>query len=335
MSKIKDLIAELGIDETDTKKQKKIKKFTKVKDITYPEEDYNFMADLLELPKTKEGFKYLLVVVDLWTDEFDIEPLKTKTPKAILKAYEIMIERPHINLAKASIQTDGGTEFKGVFKKYLFKKSILKRTAMRGRHQQMGNVERLNQTLGRLFNGYMNKKEEETGKQYREWNDILAQVRTKLNKIRKKKPKINKFPTWTISTPKFKEGDLVQYRLGRDQAQDALGNTLRGGFRMGDRRFSKQVRKISHVLSYVGDVPIRYTLVNMPNVSFAEEELREATPTLESYKVRKIIGEKGRKYHVWWSGFKKADATYESKIRMKRDIPELVNEYETNKKLKK
>jgi hypothetical protein len=35
-------------------------------------EDYNFMADLIEMPETKNKNKYILVIIDLATNEFDI-----------------------------------------------------------------------------------------------------------------------------------------------------------------------------------------------------------------------------------------------------------------------
>jgi hypothetical protein len=43
---------------------------------------YNEMGDLLQLPTTKEGYKYILSVVDIWSNYFDIEPMKTKTAKS-------------------------------------------------------------------------------------------------------------------------------------------------------------------------------------------------------------------------------------------------------------
>ena len=149
-------------------------------------EDYNFMADLLSLPETKKGYKYLLSVVDLATDEFDIEPLINKTPDAVLEEFKKMIKRTYIKKPYASVRTDNGTEFKGVFHKWLYDDSILHKVNLPNRHKQMANVEHLNKQLGRLFNGYMNKKEEETGEVYKEWTDILVFVRKELNKIRKK-----------------------------------------------------------------------------------------------------------------------------------------------------
>jgi hypothetical protein len=39
--------------------------------------------------------------------------------------------------------------------------------------------------LGRIFNAYMNAKELETGKTYKNWTGIIDIVRKELNKIRK------------------------------------------------------------------------------------------------------------------------------------------------------
>ena len=150
---MQSIIDALGIDERHTRPVRKPKQFSRVKLNIPPLEDYNFMADLLELPNDK-GFKYLLVVVDLWTDEFDIEPIKNKTSSTVLNAMKAMYKREHINKPQASVATDGGSEFKGVFTKYLYEESILHKITKPARHTQMANVERLNRTLGRLFNGY-------------------------------------------------------------------------------------------------------------------------------------------------------------------------------------
>ena len=72
---MKKIIEKLNIDEKFTKTKKKPKTYTHIKDNIPLKADYNLMADLLFLPQT-EGYKYLLVVVDLATDEFDMEPLK-------------------------------------------------------------------------------------------------------------------------------------------------------------------------------------------------------------------------------------------------------------------
>jgi hypothetical protein len=121
MSKFASLINALGIDESYTKAPKKPKVFTKVKDNVALIEDNNHQLDILHLPTTKFGYKYLLVAVDLATDEFDIEPLKQITSVTCLNAYQNMIQREYIRKPKASVSTDEGPEFKGVFNDWLKK----------------------------------------------------------------------------------------------------------------------------------------------------------------------------------------------------------------------
>ena len=44
------------------------------------------MADLLHLPSTKYRYNYLFVIVDLWSNAFDMEPIRRKTPDDVLEA---------------------------------------------------------------------------------------------------------------------------------------------------------------------------------------------------------------------------------------------------------
>jgi len=86
MSKFKDILTDLGINEKFNKRISRPNKFNHVKDNVPLVEDWNMMADLLFLPTAKFGFKYLFCIVDLATDEFDIEPIKNKEPATVLKA---------------------------------------------------------------------------------------------------------------------------------------------------------------------------------------------------------------------------------------------------------
>jgi hypothetical protein len=333
---MEDLIKKLKINESYTKKLKKPRWFNRIKDNIPKIEDYNFMADVLMLPKTKTGFRYLLVVVDIASDEFDIEPLKTKSPIETLSALKTMFKRKYIKKPYASIRTDGGTEFQGVFHKYLYDHSILHRVAEPARHKQLANVENLNRTLGRLFNGYMNAKEEETMKQYKEWDDIIDTVRTDLNKIRKKvlgdHMKVEyKVPKFEIA-PKYKVGDIV-YRI-TETPRDALGNKQNtSSFRMGDYRFELVPKKIEKVVYYSGENPYRYILEGHSNVSYAEHELTKAKEQNEKYEIRDIIGKKKENnrilYLIWWKGYTKKQATYVSRKSLIDDgLKWLIDNYE-------
>jgi hypothetical protein len=82
------LLKKLNINEEFTREIRGIK-FDKVKQNVYPKSGFNFMADLLHLPQTKYRYRYLFVIVDLWSNAFDIEPIRTKTPEDVLKALKI------------------------------------------------------------------------------------------------------------------------------------------------------------------------------------------------------------------------------------------------------
>jgi hypothetical protein len=346
-SQIKKLIDDLGINEEFTKSVKKPTKFTHVKDNVPLKEDMNFMADLLFLPTTEEGYKYCLVVVDLASNEFDIEPLRTKEPKEVLQALKTMFKRNYIHKPEYTIQTDNGNEFKGVFDKWLYDESILHKTTVPDRHSQNSNVESLNKQLGRLFNGYMNKIEEKTGKRFNEWTNIVETVREELNKIRKQKlPKDwvdYDYADPTFDTkPKYKVGDIVYRQL--EAPKDALGHDQpTKNFRMGDYRWDiKQPRKIVQVIPYAGDVPWRYLLEGLNNVSFTKDQLKLAPENEKESKfiVERILQKKTVKkkdfYLIKWKKQKVSEAGWESKEKLIEDgIGDMIDEFEESIKDKK
>ena len=264
--------------------------------------DYNMMADLLFMPTASFGNKYCFVIVDLATDEFDIEPIKNKEPETVKKAMLKCFTRDYVKKPQYTLKTDSGNEFKGVFQKYLYDESIFHKVAPPNRHSSMSNVEALNRQLGRMFNLLMNSKEESSGKRYANWTEFIPLVRTKLNAIRKKElpDDINSYEypipndlkevavgkdikkgkkskkIYTEIKPKFKVGQYVYRYL--DRGKDALGKNLAGDKRReGDYNFSREAQKIVKINTMGGEGPLfRFKLENMPNVSFTEQQLMRA-----------------------------------------------------------
>jgi len=185
---MKALKQSFGIDDTYTKlyrRPTRADKMTKVKEQIPLIEGYNEMIDVLHLPTDKFGFNKLLVVVDLATDAFDIEKMRGETGDESLIAFNKMIKRGIIKFPYASILTDGGSSFKGNFHKFLYDRGVDHRVARVGRHNQLSNVDNLCRQLGDIFNGIMNKKEAETGKQSKAWTHAIDEVRNSLNSYRK------------------------------------------------------------------------------------------------------------------------------------------------------
>ena len=96
--KFKDVLNKLDIDEKFTTKPKQSKQKNKFINSIVAEKDWNYMADLLHLPTTKYGFKYLLVITDLATRNFDFEPMKTTKSLETVKAFEKIIKRKYLSL---------------------------------------------------------------------------------------------------------------------------------------------------------------------------------------------------------------------------------------------
>lgn len=332
---MQDILKKLNISELYTRPVKKPKKFDTVKANIPLIAGYNYMCDLLFLPTTKEGYKYLLVIVDLANDAFDMEPIKNKESATVLKAMQMIFKRGILTIPYASIRSDSGTEFHGVFHKWLYDKNILHTYALPNRHSQVANVERLNRELGRLYNGYLNHMKEETGEVYREWTDVTDIIRTELNAFRLKKlpkdiTKVKYAAPKIQLNPKFKVGDIVYRQL--DAPQNILGaeqNTKQ--FREGDRRWDLVPRKIKQEFIY--NLGPRYILTGIPNVSYTESQLMKAkNEKEEKYIVEKLVKKvmKNKKvyFEVKWRGYNSSENTLESRDQLIKDIPLLVAKFE-------
>jgi hypothetical protein len=215
------------------------------------------MADVLHLPTTGWGYRFLLVIVDIGTNEFDIEPMKgtsksTVSDKEVVEAMKTIFKRKWLNRPDGSIRVDQGNEFKGSFTDYCYKNNILLRRGLGGRHKQLGNIDAFCQQLGRLFNGYMNHMEEKTRKTYRNWTDVIDIVREDLNEIRRVKNTISPFdvktPDVILTGNKYNVGDKVFRKL--EKPKDALGNNQpTANFRVGDYRYDLKPREIKKNLT--------------------------------------------------------------------------------------
>jgi hypothetical protein len=268
---IKDLIKKVGGDEKLTKRRyRKRSKYPRdpentVRDNIRLEKDAAEMIDVLELHMTTKGYKYLLVCCDLASREFDIQEMKTKDASTVYKAFMEMTKRDYIGFPKYYMISDQGSEFKSIFHAKMYLANVFHKQTIKGRHKSLSMVDSLMSQLGRIFNAYMNAKEAETGKVYKNWTGIIDIVRKELNKIRKvdlpkdlKKDKSQALVQTTedvkvkgkvvtkFKKPKFREGEMV-YRL-LEVPENVLGKQQMGKFREGDVRIEKTPRKIIEVL---------------------------------------------------------------------------------------
>lgn len=306
--KFKDILEELEIDETFNKEQrtkKANKKYNSVDENITHEAKIQFQADVLHLPKTTQGNKYLLIVVDIATRTFDIEPMKILNSESCLEALKQIQKRKYIGELKAplKISTDGGAEFQKDVKDYLWKKNIFHRVTSAGRSNQLSIVNSLCKELGRLFMGYLNKKNEENvegvKKIYSDWDKIVNTVRIELNKFRRvqlpKNPTEYEYNEFNFKAkPKFHQGDLVHRRL--DKNEDVFGYKWSGyKSRAGDYTIDKSVKKIEKVI-YMNDEPYhRYILEGLPNIAFYDYQLIKSDALEPTYILNQFIDRRTNK----------------------------------------
>jgi hypothetical protein len=301
--KVADIIKNFGGTEKFTKRRiTKRSKHSREPENKFSEQiapikGNTLFIDIAHYPTTTFGYKYLLVATDPVTREFDIEPMKNKDSDGVLKAFLKMTKRDYIDMPKYFLVSDNGSEFQGVFQKYLYDESIFHKQALRGRHKQLAVVDNLINTINRIINAYMTKKEVETNKVSKNWYDVINTVRTELNEVRKvdikklqdeyeQNPPLVETATekivkqgkksvieYEFKKPRFKVGQKV-YRL-LELPKNALGEVQTGKFRTGDYRIDEQRREIKQIVQMNGQGPtFRYILEGIPNVSYEESELR-------------------------------------------------------------
>lgn len=324
-----EILEDFGVSEKFTKLVTK-PKFDKVRDNIAPLEDVNLQCDLLMLPETDDGDKYLFTIVDLWSTEIDCRPLKTKSAENVLKALKSVLKGDHINALKR-LRSDGGSEFKGDFHGYLYDNGIIHSVALPYRHKQTGTIENVNRLISRFLVSYMSNNKTSN------WTDIdLPKLMTELNKVRKQEdedPYTYEYAVPLLKVPIYKVGDVVIRKLDHPIDEDNnLTNTA--NFRTGDLRYDKfQPRKIVSVFNYPNNV--RYMLEGIKQASYTEDELLPAEEDASFFNVRKIwnkrrIG-KETHYRVWYKGELKKQSQWIPKKQLIEDgFQDEIDEYENN-----
>lgn len=304
------------------------------------EKNSSQQADLLSMPNDN-GYKYILVVVDLATKAVDAEPLKRKTPDAVLQALKKIYSRKYLNIPKDFLGTDQGTEFKGVVKEYMNNHGVIMKYGKAGRHRQQAVVEAKNYLIGKVLNTRMLGQELLTNETSREWVEDLPRVIKAMNKhLTKPEPK-------GITPSPMCQGDScnlldkgTKVRIILDEPKDIHGHRLHGKFRAGDLRYDRTIRTIEQIYIRPNQPPT-YRVSRIPNVAYTRNQLqlvskKEKLPShklLRRHFIERIIGRemiKGRIfYKVKWIGYK--DPTLEPRNILIKDVPQMIKEFERSK----
>lgn len=304
-------------------------------------------ADILYMPEDN-GYKYILVVVDLYDSSVDAEPVKDILSKNndVLNAFKKIYSRKYLDYPDF-ITFDRGAEFTQTKVKDYFKKNeVIVKYALPGRSRQLATVERMNQKIGSIFFLRMYNQELLTGQVSKEWVDDLTTLISVLNENKKipLKKEISDDPIVDEYT-----GNLLtigqKVRLLLDKPIDTVkGNRLSGKFRASDIRWTPKIFKITEVLLKPGHPPYYLTdaedwvarTKNQLQVITGKEE--EPDPKYirgkpDTFIVSKILDkkiEKGKTYYlVKWKGFADKHNTWEPSNMFDRteDLKKLKKEF--------
>jgi hypothetical protein len=235
-------------------------------------------ADLLFLPED-DGYKYLLVVVDLFDRHVEVEPLKSKDAAAIKSAMIDIYNNTDIK-HPAVLQVDSGKEFMGVFKTYMTKLGTKIRYGIPGRHKQQSLAERVNGIIGKEIFKRQIARELKTGKVNKEWLDDIDDIVDTINdKFRATNAKrFSQIKRDDFVKPTRYERDILpigtKVRIKLDEPQDIFGKKLPGKFRAGDIRWSKKIYTITDFILKPG-MSVHYLVDGIDNASFSRYELTE------------------------------------------------------------
>jgi transposase InsO family protein len=140
--------------------------------------------DLLHMTKDPGNDRYMLAVVDVASRYKAAQPLEKKTAADVLKALKKIYSTTPLDVPR-SVHVDDGTEFKGVFKKYLEDKGVNISVATPGDHKHTALAESLNGNASQIFFRMQHLKERGGGIN-KEWVKYLQDVIERLNSRRNK-----------------------------------------------------------------------------------------------------------------------------------------------------
>lgn len=348
MSKIKNILSQLNVIKSPNennkvinlteipKKEKKNQMPTTLNGGT----NLTHQADLLFLPND-DGYRYLLVAVDIGTRIIDAEPLKSKDSKVVRDALKKIYKRKIIK-APLRLEVDDGTEFKGDFKKH-WNKVLKIFTKLAGRHRSQAVVESKNGTIGEILNKAMLNDEIANDATSRKWVYLIPDVVKLINEnfavIPKPTPVDKPIRTNKYTENLLSEGTKVRYQL--DNPEDYVeGQRLHGRFRKGDIRWSRSTHTIVQI-SLRPSQPPMYLLSNMPvQVAFTKYQLQPVSDdevvnkrdAREQYAQR-IISKKKEKgktfYEVEWED---KTTSFEPRTQLIKEIPDMIRDFEKSKK---
>ncbi len=255
------------------------------------------LADMQPLAKENNGYRYLLVCIDVFSKFAWIVPLKTKTGPALVEAFKVILKSER---KPQKIQTDQGTEFFNRPFKALMKQEDIQLYNTYN-ETKASVVERLIRTLKTKMWRFF------TAKKTRRYIDMLDDLACSYNhsehrSIKEKPVNVtieNEQEVWhTLYGDRPTRKKRVEYKF-------SVGDQVR--ISKMKRRFEKGYlpnfsREIFTVSQQIPRYPPVYKLMD-----YGKEELQKVIKEDDVYEVEEIVKKKGKgkneQYFVKWAGY--------------------------------
>lgn len=292
-------------------------------------------ADVLHLPDD-DGYRYLLVVVDIATRTCDAEPMKTRDSKTTRIAMTKIFKRKIVQ-QPARLEVDDGSEFKGEFKAH-FDKFLEIFVKEAGRHRQQSVVESKNHTIGDILNKRMLAEEMNNEEESHSWVDIVPNVIRLVNKHYAHAARVidGKTPERVDNSNKniLPEGTEVRYQLDNPERY-VDGKKLHGTFRAGDVRWSKDTYEITRFYLRP-DQPPMYQVGGDKKVAYTRNQLQVVkthalppTTGQNRWTIDRLLRRYTKKglvvFDVKWTD---GSTTTEPRKTLIKDVPQMVKDFE-------
>ena len=264
------------------------------------------LVDLSKLSKFNDNYKYLLVIIDVFSKSAWVEPLKAKNAKDLKKAMEKVFKES--KRQPKLIQTDKGTEFLNVPVKSLLAERNIKLFTTNS-ERKASIVERLNRTLKGIMFRYM------THTNQRRYIDVLPQLVSKYNNTYHRSIKMKPLQVTSANSPQvwinlYENKQLIK----KNKSKLKIGDKVRISFekKIFQKRYEELwTEEIFIITNVINGNPTVYKLKDLANESlkgtFYSHELQKVIDS-GTYRIEKVIRKRKAAdgsfhYFVKWKGY--------------------------------
>ena len=269
----------------------------------------HWQCDLCDFRKYKaknDNYQYLLVCIDVLSRKIITAPTKTKSPKDLINAFEIIWKKA--NALPNKLYSDSGKEFTAKEMQTYFENKDILKYVMYSPHLHAGVVERANRTIKERLFKYMTHNNTER------WIDIIDKIVDGINNS------INRITGVTPNSVTYKNAQALIEKVYKDpnkikynKAKYKIGQIVRINKEKGDfykGYLPNYTEELFRIKTVVTTTPIHYKLQDLDGEEilgvFYNEEL-SPTRIEPNARISEIIGERinrqgKKKYKVHWIG---------------------------------